>query len=132
VSSRTLLSATLAGSLVRRNRRDDGRLFGVARATDLECGQPREWVVFVNDPALIEQFEKLKEGEPVAIAGPFAVRANGKRIEFRITADAIIGTRKQRKKRLKEEGNLLATVDLNEAPRDDSQEREPLNDSIPF
>ena len=84
MTSRLLLSGILTAPIVRRTRRGDGRLFGVATLRDSDRGEPRTWIVFVNDPALIETFEAMKDGEPIAIAGPFSVAADGARLVHRI------------------------------------------------
>jgi hypothetical protein len=128
MSSRLLLSAVLTAPIARRNRRDDGRLFGVAVVTDDVQGERRTWTVFVNSTELIESFERLKIGEPVAITGPFTIKLEGERLVHRITADAIVGARKQRKKRDKTES---AAIDPDDAPKEESP-KEWLNDAIPF
>lgn len=128
--SRLLLSCVLAAPIKRCNRRDDGRLFGVALVRDSDRGEPRAWVVFVNDAELIERFERLKDGEPVAIAGPFSVRIDGERLIYRITADALIGARKDRKKRAKKEPG--GEADLDDAPKDDNAAGRPFDDALPF
>jgi hypothetical protein len=127
MSSRLLLSGVLTAPIVRRNRRDDGRLFGVAFVNDDVQGQPRAWTVFVNIGELIDAFERLKVGEPLAISGPFTVKIEGERTVYRITADAILGARKQRKKRNKTE----ATIDPDDAPKEENQ-KEWISDAIPF
>ncbi len=65
MASRVLLAGLLTVPLARRTRRADGRLFRVATG----AARPRTWTVFVNDPIAIEQFENMKVGEPVVIAG---------------------------------------------------------------
>ncbi len=126
MTSRLLLSGIPTAPIVRRTRRGDGRLFGVATLRDSDRGEPRTWIVFVNDPALIETFEAMKDGEPIAIAGPFSVAADGARLVHRITADAIVGARKARKKRAK--GDPLFAVDPEDAPDDATGE---FNDPLP-
>ncbi len=128
MSSRLLLSAVLTAPIARRARRDDGRLFGVAAVTDDVQGEPRTWTVFVNSTELIEGFERLKIGEPVAITGPFTVKLEGARLVHRVSADAIVGARKQRKKRHKTEA---AAINPDDAPVDENQ-KEWLNDAVPF
>jgi hypothetical protein len=120
MSSRLLLSGVLDAPIVRRNRRDDGRVFGVATVVDDVQGESRLWTVFVNNPELIASFERLKVGEPLAIAGPFSIKLEGTRLVHRITADAIIGARKQRKKRNKTDA---PAIDPNDAPKE-------LNDDL--
>jgi hypothetical protein len=85
--------------------------------------------VFVNDPALIARFEAIKDGEPVAIAGPFSVTADGGRLNYRVTADAIVGARRQRKKRAPSPDT--PAVDPDDAPKDDDAGR-PFDDDLPF
>ena len=113
MTSRLLLSGILAGPIVRRTRRKDGRPFAVATVRDTDRGEPRTWTVFVNDLAIIENFEAIKDGEPIAIAGPFSVTVIGARPVHRVTADAIVGARKVRKKRAK--GDPLIAVDHEDA-----------------
>ncbi len=145
MTSRTLLNCVLEKPLVRRNRRDDGRVFGVATARDTDRGEPRTWTIFVNDPDLIEKFEALKTGEPVAIAGAFNIGLNGSRILYRITADAFVGARKQRKKRGAKEVDPVDDPDDpppdQEAPGAQSTQAGPdprtnaavpFNDALPF
>jgi hypothetical protein len=127
MTSRLLLSGILTAPIVRRTRRDDGRPFGVATVRDSDRGEPRAWIVFVNDQALIETFEAKKGGEPIAIAGPFTIVMENARLVHRITADAIVGARKGRKKRAK--GDLLFAVDPEDAPDDLTGE---FNDPLPF
>ena len=129
MTSRILLSAVLVGALARRDRRDDGRLFGVATLRDTDRGKSRTWTVFVNDVELIERLEKLKDGEPVAIAGPFSVTADGDRLVHRISADEIIGARKERKKRSK--NDACTAADPEDAPKDDAEGR-PFDDGLTF
>jgi hypothetical protein len=130
MNSRLLLSGFIAAPIVRRNRRDGGNLFGVATVRDTDRGEPRSWVVFVNDIGLIEKFEAFKDGEPIAIAGPFSVTHDGGRLIHRVTADAIVSARKQRKKRGSQPENLDA--DPNDAPKNDEFGGRPLNDPLPF
>jgi hypothetical protein len=130
MSSRLLLSGTLAAPIARHNRRDDGRLFGVTTIRDDVSNESRLWTVFVNRVELIERFERLKPGEPVAIAGPFSVKLDGTRLVHRISADAVIGARKERKKLGATES--AAAVDPNDAPKDDRDGGAPLDDPIPF
>ena len=130
MSSRLLLAGTLAAPIARHNRRDDGRLFGVTTVRDNISNESRLWTVFINTVELIERFERLKTGEPVAIAGPFSVKLDGTRLVHRISADAVIGARKERKTRGATEA--AATIDPIDAPKDDSDGGEPLDDPIPF
>jgi hypothetical protein len=128
MSARLLLSGHLTAPIIRRNRRDDGRLFGVATVTDEAQGELRTWIVFVNRVEIIERFERLKCGEPVAISGPFTVKLDGERIIHRLTADAVVGARKERKKRKYE----ARAIDPDDAPKDENQEGFEFNDSVPF
>jgi hypothetical protein len=66
MSSRLLLSGTLANPATRRKRRSDGAIFAIVRIRDTDRGERREWTCFINDPTLIEHFEELRAGEPVA------------------------------------------------------------------
>jgi hypothetical protein len=130
MTSRLLLSAVLATPIVRRHRRDDGRLFGVATLRDADRGEVRTWTVFVNDVSLIEKFEALRAGEPIAISGPFNVTADDARLVFRITADALVSGRKQRKKR--SISTEIPDADPSDAPKDDEAGEGPFNDPLPF
>jgi hypothetical protein len=130
MTARLLLSGFIAAPIVRRNRRDDGSPFGVATVRDTDRGEPRSWVVFVNDVGLIEKFESFKDGEPIAVAGPFTVTYDGSRLVHRITADAIVSARKQRKKRGSSAENL--DVDPNDAPKNDDNDGRPFDDTLPF
>jgi hypothetical protein len=127
MTSRLLLSGLLTAPIVRRTRRDDGRLFGIATIQDTDRGEPRTWVVFVNNLELIERFEHLKDGEPVAISGPFSISADEARLVYRVTAEALIGARKERKKRSKSE--RIEAVDPDPAPK---EEEKPFDDALPF
>lgn len=128
MSARLLLSGHLTAPITRRNRRDDGRLFGVATVADEAQGELRTWIVFVNRVEIIERFERLKCGEPVAISGPFTVKLDGERIIHRLTADAVVGARKERKKRKTEAG----AIDPDDAPKDENQEGLEFDDLVPF
>lgn len=128
MSARLLLAGYLRAPISRRNRRDDGRVFGVATVADDAQGESRNWIVFVNDPELIERFERLKLGEPLAISGPFTVKLDGQRIVHRITAEVVVGARKERKKRAKAE---IASIDPGDAPKDDTKGFE-FDDAIPI
>jgi hypothetical protein len=129
MSSRILLSC-YAAPIKRCYRRDDGRLFGVLTASDTDRGSPRPWTVYVNDAELLKKFEKLKAGEPISISGPFSVTLNGERLVYRVTADALISARKERKKRAKQE--TVGEVDPNDAPKDDDSGGRPFDDDLPF
>jgi hypothetical protein len=126
MTSRLLLSGFLTAPIVRRTRRGDGRLFGIAMIQDTDRGEPRTWVVFVNDLQLIERFEHLKDGEPVSISGPFSISVDEARLVYRVTAEALIGARKERKKRSKSEP--IGAVDPDDAPK----EERPFDDALPF
>jgi hypothetical protein len=129
MTARLLLSGHLTAPITRRNRRDDGRLFGIAAVTDEAQGEARAWTVFVNNLEVIERFERLKLGEPLAISGPFTVKLNGQRIVHRITAESIIGARKERKKRAKGEA---ACIDASDAPKDEDTKGFAFDDALPF
>ena len=76
MTSRILLSGTLASAAIRRKRRSDGAVFAIAKIRDTDRGLSRTWTLFVNDPALIEQIEEMRAGEPIAVAGPFTSLAS--------------------------------------------------------
>jgi hypothetical protein len=129
MTARLLLSGHLTAPITRRNRRVDGRVFGVATVADEAQGEPCAWTVFVNNLELIERFERLKLGEPIAISGPFTVKLSDQRIIHRITAEAIIGARKERKKRAKGEA---AAIDASDAPADEETKGFAFDDALPF
>jgi hypothetical protein len=117
---------------MRRRRKADGRLFGVAVVKDSDRGIPREWRVYVNDLELIERLEEMRIGEPVALSGPFSFEIEGGHIACRITAEAILDTKRRRKPKGvigKEQRTESNEFDL--APQQDDGER-PFNDGIPF
>jgi hypothetical protein len=122
MSSRLLLSGTLAAPIARRVRRADGKAFAVTTVRDTDRGEPRSWTVFVNDPSVIEKIESMKDGEPIALCGAFSIAVNGSRLTYKISAEAVIGARKSRKKK-----SATPDDDLDDAPRDDGG----LNDPLP-
>jgi hypothetical protein len=74
--------------------------------------------VYANDPFVIEKFESLKDGEPVAICGPFCVSTNGSsRLIYKINADAIVGARKTKTR--KKGKSAPPDADPDDAPKDD-------------
>jgi hypothetical protein len=125
MSARVLLSGVLASAASRRKRRSDGVIFAVAKVIDSDRGMSRTWTVFVNDPVIIEQIEEMRVGEPIAIAGPFSV-AGEREIEFRITAEALVDTKRRKKPR-----ELIAKEQRTESTELDLAPHE-LNDEIPF
>ena len=136
MTSRLLLAATLASPVVRRKRKADGVIFAVARLRDTDRGNPRHWTAFANDPAVIERLEELRVSEPIALAGPFAIAIAGPErepaIEYRITVDALLDTKRRRKPKgqiRKEERAQSDEVD--HAPRPPEGEGE-LNDELPW
>ena len=136
MSTRLLLSGILAGAAVRRKRRDNGVLFAVAAVTDTDRGQPRVWRTFINDLEMIELVEEMRTGEPIAVTGPFSIIvAPGQRepsIEYRISVEAILDTKRKRKsKTAKRKEESTASDEAELAPRDDLREGG-LNDAIPF
>ncbi len=95
MTSRLLLSGTLepdrsaqAQGRQRHPRRLEGQRYGPGRCSDLDA--------LCNDPDLIAQVEDLRIGEPVAVTGPFSV-TGGPEIEFRITAEAVVDTKRRKK-----------------------------------
>ena len=93
------------------------------------------WTAFANDPTLIEQFEGLRVGEPIAVTGPFSVVIAGSerepKIEHRISAEALVTT----KRRGKPKGQIAKEArtesgELDFAPR--SSIEEGLNDDLSF
>lgn len=132
MSSALLLSGILVSAAVRRTRKADGAIFAVARIRDTDRGAPRVWTVFINNPRLIEQFEDVRVGEPVAVTGPFSFAIAGNErettIEHRISVEALLDT----KRRKKSKGTIakeqrIASDELNIAPV-----AEGPSDAIPF
>lgn len=134
MTSRIMFSGTLASAAVRRKRKVDGAVFAVVKLRDSDRGEPRTWTAFANDPAVIEHLEEMRVGEPIAIAGPFSIVIAGSerepRIEYRITAEAVVDTKRRRKPKgqiRKEERTESDEVD--QAPRaseaDDSDSTPP-------
>ncbi len=136
MSTRILLSGTLAGAAVRRKRKADGALFAVATVKDVDRTEVRLWKMFINDPALIEQVEEMRVGEPIAITGPFSVALSTGRhepeLEYRITAEAILDTKRKRKSKTKKGAEERITSDEDDlAPRFDAREVA-FDDPLPF
>jgi hypothetical protein len=95
MSTRLLLSGTLATAAVRRHRKANGVIFGV-RIKDTDRGQVRFWTVYINDPDLIACFEEIRVGEPIAVSGPFYVTGE-RELEHRISAEALLDTKRRKK-----------------------------------
>jgi hypothetical protein len=128
MSSRALLSGYVDSAVRRLRRKSDGSVFGVVTIRDEDRGESRKWTCFVSDPDLIERCEKMKIGEPIAIAGPFSVTARGDKAEHRITAQSLIGARASRKKKGTATTQAVAD-DAELAPR---AEGWPFDDPIAF
>jgi hypothetical protein len=96
MTSRLLLSGTLAAAALRRHRKADGAIFAVCKVRDTDRGSLRFWTVFANDLTVIEHLEEMRVGEPIAIAGPFTV-VGEREIEFRITAETVLDTKRKKK-----------------------------------
>jgi hypothetical protein len=126
MTSRVLLSAILATAAVRRKRRADGAVFAIAKIRDTDRGLSRTWTLYVNDPTLIEQIEEMRIGEPIAVAGPFTV-AGEREIEFRITAEALVDTKRRKKPK-----GLIAKESRTESDELDLAPYDGPNDAIPF
>jgi hypothetical protein len=125
MTSRLLLAGILTSAAIRRKRRADGAIFAIAKVRDTDRGMARTWTLFVNDPVIIEQIEEIRIGEPICVAGPFTV-AGEREIEFRITAEALVDTKRRKKPRgqiTKE--SRIESDELDLAPHE-------LDDGIPF
>jgi hypothetical protein len=134
MTSRILLTGVIASAALRRKRRDTGAVFGVAkiRDSDPRAGAARIWTTYINDLDLIEQFEALRVGEPVAVTGAFSVVIAGSdrepKIEHRISAEALIDTKRKRKQK-----GLISKESRVESDELDLAPKEPeFNDAIPF
>lgn len=127
MSTRLLLTGLLTSAAVRRKRRADGAVFAVARIRDTDRGSSRIWTAFASDLDVIEQLEEMRIGEPIAVAGPFAIVVSGNRhearIEHRITAEALLDTKRRRKS--KEQIAKEARVESDEF------DQAPFNDDLP-
>jgi hypothetical protein len=125
MTSRVLLSAVLTSAAIRRKRRADGAIFAIAKVRDTDRGLSRTWTVFANDLTVIETLEEMRVGEPITIAGPFSVAAE-REIEFRITAEALVDTKRRKKPKgqISKESRIESS-ELDLAPHE-------LNDDIPF
>lgn len=130
MTSRVLLSGTLASAAVRRKRKADGAVFAVAKIRDTDRYERREWTAFANDLDVIEALEEMRVGEPIAVTGPFSSTIGGTerepRIEHRITAEALLGSKRKRKPK----GKITKEqrVELDEI----APSREDPNDELPF
>lgn len=131
MSTRLLLSGLLKTAVVRRKRMADGAIYAVATVSDFDRGARREWRVFANDPAVIEQLEEMRTGEPIACSGPFYVAIDGGDLAYRMTIEALVDVKRRKKPKgqIAKEARVEST-ELDLAPHGD--EREPLNDQIPF
>jgi len=137
MSSRILIVGEIGRPLVRRARRDDGRIFGVFSIRDSDRTENRIWSAFVNDPDLIEEIERLRAGEPIGVSGPFSFRIDDSgeapEIEHRVTVNAIVDTRPRKAKTktaiAKEQRVKSGEADL--APSAEPGESI-LDDPIPF
>jgi hypothetical protein len=131
MSARLLLAGVLASAAVRRKGRDNGAIFAVAGVRDTDRGAERDWRVFVNDPALIERIEEMRAGEPIAISGPFYFSVEGGEPVYRITAEALLDTKRRRKpKGLIGREQRVESDEMGLAPA--STVEEALNDDVPF
>jgi hypothetical protein len=126
MTSRLLLAGVLTSAAVRRKRLADGAIFAVAKVRDTDRGMARTWTLFVNDPVIIEQIEEMRVGEPLAIAGPFSV-AGERDLEFRITAEALVDTKRRRKPK-----GQISKESRTESTELDLAPHEGPNDEIPF
>lgn len=72
---------------------------------DYDRGTIRFWTTFVNDPDLIHEIARVREGEPIVVSGPFSFRiaatTYGPEIQYSVTANSIAdaGRRKPRIRR---------------------------------
>jgi hypothetical protein len=127
MSARVLLSGVLASAAVRRKRRADGAVFAIAKIRDTDRGLSRTWTLFVNDPALVEQIEEMRAGEPIAVAGPFYV-AGERDLEYRISAESLIDT----KRRKKPKGQIAKESRIESSELDLAPQNGGLNDDLPW
>ena len=131
MTSRILLTCVLASSVVRHKRKADGAIFAVAKVRDTDRGEARQWTLFANDLVAIEALEELRVGEPIALTGPFSIAIAGReRIEYRITVEAFIDTKRRRKPK----GQIWREerTELNEADQAPTSDEGELNDALPW
>jgi hypothetical protein len=128
MSSRLLVTGLLAGAAVRRKRKSDGAIFAIVRIMDSDRFERREWTCFVNDPAIIEQLEEMRVGEPIAATGPFSVLiADGGRIEHRITIETLVDVKRRKKpKGMIRKEQRVESDELDRAPQYE------FDDPVPF
>jgi hypothetical protein len=136
MSSRLLLTGTLAASATRRKRNSDRARFAVKKLMDTNRGERRLCTPFGNDPELIERLENMRVGEPLAVTGPFAITVhasrNGQEILYRITAEAILDAKRRKKaKGTTYAEERVASDEWDDAPRPADEER-PFDDPLPF
>jgi hypothetical protein len=105
MSTRLLLSGLLKTAVVRRKRMADGALYAVATVSDSDRGMRREWRVFANDPAVIEQLEEMAHGEPIACSGPFYAAIDGGDLVYRMTIEALVDVSAGKNARVKSPRN---------------------------
>ncbi len=128
-TSRALISGELQGRLVRRKKRADGSIYGIATVRDRDRLEVRRWKVFFNDLDLIERVEKLRPGEPIALVGPYYAVAAGEAVQYVATAFEVIDLhwKRKTKKQIRIE-EKTASDEHEEAPREDGGP----NDEIGF
>ena len=129
MTTRALVSGELYQGLVRRTRKSDGGRFGVCKIRDRDRLEVRIWTAFVDNIELIEKFEKMRLGEPVAVSGPFFIGESG---EYRISVFAMINASEKRKAKRATQTRAEEKVhsdEFEQAPRGDE---EGPNDAIPF
>jgi hypothetical protein len=117
VSSRLLLTGILSRVMERRTRKIDGKVFGVGQLRDTDKTEVRNWTLYANDAALIDQLERLPVGSPLAIVGPFSITIRGTKLEprpeFKITAEAVLDTKRRpkTKRQIREEQGVVSSED---------------------
>jgi hypothetical protein len=88
-------------------------------------------MAFANDPAIMEEIEALRTGEPIACSGPFSVVFCDREPAFRITVESMIDTKRRRKsKGLISKEQRVESEELELAPVATAEEG--LNDDVPF
>lgn len=131
MSTRLLLSGLLKTAVVRRKRMADGALYAVATVSDTDRGTRREWRVFANDPAVIEQLEQMRTGEPIACSGPFHVAVDHDHLVYRMTIEALVDVKRRKKPKGQIARELrIESAELDLAPRPPIEDG--FNNSIPF
>jgi hypothetical protein len=117
-SARTIITGELQGGLVRRKKKADGSIFGIATIRDRDRLEIRHWKVFFGDISLIERVEKLRPGEPLSVAGCYYVTTEGDDVKYVASAFEVIDLHWPKKKSKKQIRAEEGTTSEEQAPAD--------------